>query len=135
MCTYIRTVFGCNHGVWGRCTDRCAAGEAYWKDKKSRHPYRARRPDDKSRDPCVARRPDVKLSRVTQRKCEKCRILDGKIVNMRAKMVAIKVTLEKLRLAEEKRQARKRERAMAESEEKDGFGGEDISSATKLVVE
>jgi hypothetical protein len=63
MCTHIRTVFRCNHEVWGRRVKVCRVARDFKEGKASQG--------------CRNRRPHGLVSRRLQGKCEKCRDLDN----------------------------------------------------------
>lgn len=72
MCTYARTVFECRHQYWGRRLKLCTIGDDF---------NAGRLPRD-----CAAHKPHGLHSRRVARRCDKCRLLDHKIILMRAKL-------------------------------------------------
>ncbi|KAH6898843.1 hypothetical protein B0T10DRAFT_543761 [Thelonectria olida] len=87
MCIHIRTVFRCNHEVWGRRVKACRVAQDFKRGKVSQG--------------CRNRKPHGLLSRRLQGKCEKCRDLDYTLDKIKVGIAECKAALREKRWVDE----------------------------------
>lgn len=76
MCTYICTIFSCQHSVWGRRVDPCRVAKNF--------------KEGKAAEPCRIRERHGPVPRRMRGKCERCKELDSLVEKIRVVIGEVK---------------------------------------------
>lgn len=89
MCTYARTVYGCDHQAWGRKTKPCTIGQDYL--------------DGVVPSDCAYRKPHGLRSVRVAGPCDRCRQMETKLRETRVKLEALRMGVEVKPAAEDEK--------------------------------
>lgn len=120
MCTYARTVFICNHYIWGSCLKQCTRAKKHEAGKVS--------------SPCKLRMPHGIKSRKVDNKCGTCRKMDESVTYVKEKLAECKKIVERMDEREKEREMKRKGKGVQGVSEEEEVSLETLDTILENVV-